>query len=54
MGSENHECEILRNSKTEISINKIVEKWYWIRWNDKKGNQADGVKFCPYCGQHLE
>lgn len=47
-----HECEILRTAKN-ISIQKIDKHYYWTFWDDKKGNQAHGIKFCPYCGKEL-
>lgn len=56
---EHHECEILekfnaRLGKTQYGIQRLSDNhWYWTRWNDKKGNTADGIAYCPYCGQKL-
>lgn len=55
---EEHECEILRkfNSelrKQEITIQKLSDMgWYWVRWSDKE-NIAEGIGYCPYCGEKL-
>lgn len=48
-----HECTALRNIDN-ISIQKIKNHWYWVFWNDKKGNRAYGIAFCPYCGKRLQ
>lgn len=48
-----HDCKALRNID-DISIQKIKKHWYWVFWNDKKGNQAHGIGFCPYCGKRLQ
>lgn len=48
-----HECKAMR-TVDDISIQKIKGRWYWVFWNDKKGNQAHGIGFCPYCGEQLE
>lgn len=56
---ENHECEILekfnsRFKRPDIGIQRLSNlQWYWIRWNDKKGNTADSIIYCPYCGEKL-
>lgn len=55
---EEHECEILRKfnsglSKQEIGIQKLSDMgWYWVHWSDK-GNTAEGIGYCPYCGKKL-
>lgn len=55
---EEHECEMLRKfnaqlRKQEIAIQKLSDMgWYWVRWSDKK-NTADGICYCPYCGEKL-
>lgn len=48
-----HECNALR-SIDNISIQNIKGRWCWVFWDDKKGNQAHGIGFCPYCGEKLE
>lgn len=56
---ENHECEVLekynaRLKKQEIGIQRFNDlRWYWVRWSEKLGNTADGIAYCPYCGQKL-
>lgn len=53
-----HECEVLekynnRLHKIHIAIQKYSDgSWYWIQWNDKR-NTANGISYCPYCGQKL-
>lgn len=51
-GKRYHECEALANEDI-ISIQKIDGKWGWVFWDDRKGNQAHGIAFCPYCGKDL-
>lgn len=48
-----HECKAMQTA-SDISIQKIKGHWCWVFWNDKKGNQAHGIGFCPYCGERLE
>ena len=54
-----HECEVLekfnaRLGKVQYGIQRLSDgHWYWTRWSDKKGNTADGIAYCPYCGQKL-
>lgn len=54
----NHECEILEKFNAGLNGQKIdIQKlndgaWYWMCWN-KKRNTADGIAYCPYCGQKL-
>lgn len=47
-----HECNAMRNADS-ISIERHDGKWYWIFWDDKKGNSAHGIAYCPYCGEKL-
>ncbi len=47
-----HECKILQ-THDDISIQKIKGYWNWVFWNDKKGNRAHGIGYCPYCGAEL-
>ena len=51
--SKYHECDVI-NQADNISIEKIRKHWYWVFWNDKKGNQAHGIGYCPYCGDKLD
>ena len=51
--NERHECETIQKSRVPISIEKIGKQWYWILWGKKK-NEANGIRFCPYCGKELE
>lgn len=48
-----HSCKSL-NTVDNISIQRISRQWLWCFWNDKKGNTAHGIKYCPYCGELLE
>lgn len=56
---ESHECNVLEKfnaglKKQEIEIQKFNDlRWYWVRWSEKLGNKADGIAYCPYCGQKL-
>lgn len=56
---QEHECFILkeynmRSKNSEIAIQKLSDNcWYWVRYDDKKGNIADGIGYCPYCGAKL-
>lgn len=53
-----HECKTLekynnRLSKTHFAIQKYGDgSWYWVQWSDKS-NTANGIAYCPYCGQKL-
>ena len=49
---EIHECKTM-SSFDKISIQKHDGKWYWVFWDDKKGNTAHGIRYCPYCGKSL-
>lgn len=53
MVSKYHECKTINKSEN-ISIEKINGHWTWIFWNDKKGNQGHGIRYCPYRGNDLE
>lgn len=48
-----HECDILRKTKVKISIDNVDNQWLWVYWDDKNGNTAHGIKYCPYCGEEL-
>lgn len=56
---EDHTCEVLekynaRLEKQEIGIQRFSDlRWYWVRWSEKRGNTADGIAYCPYCGLKL-
>lgn len=50
--NERHECETIQKSIVTISIEKIGKQWYWILWGKKK-SKANGIRFCPYCGEEL-
>lgn len=58
---KHHECETLekynnnpRHSRNIIAIQKLSDNhWYWAMYNDKKGNTANGIGYCPYCGIDL-
>ena len=59
---EEHKCEILENYNARlkkkdidgIAIQRLSDlRWYWIRWGSKRGSTADGIAYCPYCGQKL-
>lgn len=50
MSSKYHECKTI-NKSNDVSIEKINGSWNWVFWNDKKGNQAHGIRYCPYCGK---
>lgn len=50
--NKQHKCKAMISSDN-ISIQKINGKWYWVFWDDKKGNKAHGIGFCPYCGKNL-
>lgn len=42
-----------RLHKAHIAIQKYSDgSWYWVQWNDKS-NTANGIAYCPYCGQKL-
>lgn len=55
---ENHECETIEKFNASAKgaryeIQKLSDDhWYWARWS-RKGNTADGILFCPYCGEQL-
>jgi hypothetical protein len=56
-----HECEILeryngnpKHAGHNIDIQKLSDgNWYWVKYGDTRGNAADGIKICPYCGEVL-
>lgn len=52
MASKYHECETINKSEN-ASIEKINGNWTWVFWNDKKGNQGHGIRYCPYCVKDL-
>ena len=49
---EFHVCKALVK-QPKISIEKIGRHWFWCFWDDKKGNTAHGIRYCPYCGDDL-
>lgn len=49
-----HECEILRNSNVEITIEKINNQWLWVYYEKNGKATAHGIKYCPYCGEELK
>lgn len=56
---EIHECDTLEKfnsglKKQVIGIERFNDlRWYWVRRSEKLGNKADGIAYCPYCGQRL-
>lgn len=57
---DNHECKPLQKynsglQKQEIEIQMFDDmNWYWVRWDDRRGNTAEGIAYCPYCGEKLK
>lgn len=47
-----HECNSLETIHS-ITIQKIHGRWLWVFWDDKKGNVAHEISYCPYCGKSL-
>ena len=48
-----HECDVLKRTKVKLTIEKINGDWLWVYWNEKEGNTAHGIRYCPYCGEEL-
>ena len=48
-----HECEALKNTIVDISIETIKGRWYLIFWKESC-TEAHGIAYCPYCGKKLE
>lgn len=55
---ESHECDVLKkyndsSPKRGIAIQRFGNlRWYWVKFGDE-GDMADGIGYCPYCGQKL-
>jgi hypothetical protein len=53
---EGHECEGMANGNHNIAISQRLHegKKSWF-WEQDLGDKviANGIKFCPYCGEEL-
>lgn len=49
-----HECELLKRTKVNITIEKREGQWLWVFHQDNQKSMAHGIVYCPYCGAKLE